>query len=506
MNHESKYTPKYKNNNRIIEAKKNTKQTSLVGGDFSDRLRAYRDLHAHALFSSLGRLIASRLNAALTIIVLAISISLACGFYLLIQNVQQLTSDLESSNQISLFLRDDVSLASANRLANGIKLDPSVQAVKVITKEQALKEFEDFSGFGEAVRALEKNPLPIVLQVIPKNSLEDGQNIETLVENFKQAAEVDFAQLDMQWVKRLQLIIEVGQRSVALMGILLSFAVLFAGFCNLAIIRYKYYYGLSRENRILYGGREKLYECLASQPLAGGYVIEIRDDQRRGHIGRKANIEIRYCKVKIARPKNLTSKSAPKFIELTAIEARERVGAEESIEPVLWRLLTTHHVPDVSVALQMVEWYKTRWLIEEVFRLLKNQGLNIEDSQLQSGKALKSLAILGLQAVLRILQLRQDRDGLCSMQASVTFSPDEIEFAKLVGKHHIKSTTPLQSNPFDECSLAWIGWIIARLGGWKGYRSTASPGVITLKRGMQKFDQMFQGFLIIRNLQDVYKE
>jgi cell division transport system permease protein len=65
MNHESKYTPKYKNNNRIIEAKKNTKQTSLVGGDFSDKLRAYRDLHAHALFSSLGRLVASRLNAVL---------------------------------------------------------------------------------------------------------------------------------------------------------------------------------------------------------------------------------------------------------------------------------------------------------------------------------------------------------------------------------------------------------------------------------------------------------
>jgi cell division transport system permease protein len=227
MNHESKYAPKYKNNNRIIEAKKNSKQTSLVGGDFSDKLRAYRDLHAHALFSSLGRLVTSRLNAVLTIIVLSISISLACGFYLLVENVQQLTADLESSNQISLFLRDDVSLASANRLANGIKLDPSVQAVKVITKEQALKEFEDFSGFGEAVRALEKNPLPIVLQVIPKNSLEEGQNIETLVENFKQAGEVDFAQLDMQWVKKLQLMIDVAQMSVMLLGVLLSLAVLF---------------------------------------------------------------------------------------------------------------------------------------------------------------------------------------------------------------------------------------------------------------------------------------
>lgn len=228
MNHESKYAPKYKNNNRIIEAKKNTKQTtSHVGGDVSDKLRAYRDLHAHALFSSLGRLVASRLNAVLTIIVLSISISLACGFYLLVENVQQLTSDLETSNQISLFLRDDVSLASATKLANGIKLDPSVQAVKVITKEQALKEFEQFSGFGEAIRALEKNPLPIVLQVIPKNSLEEGQNIETLVENFKQAGEVDFAQLDLEWVKKLQLMIDVAQCSVVLLGILLSLAVLF---------------------------------------------------------------------------------------------------------------------------------------------------------------------------------------------------------------------------------------------------------------------------------------
>jgi cell division transport system permease protein len=68
----------------------------------------------------------------------------------LVVNAQQLTEDLEVSNQISLFLRDDVSLVTANRLANGIKLDPSVQIVKVITKEQALKEFEAYRGFGEA--------------------------------------------------------------------------------------------------------------------------------------------------------------------------------------------------------------------------------------------------------------------------------------------------------------------------------------------------------------------
>lgn len=221
------YKPKYKQNRILEEKKRNTRQTSHIGGDFSDKMEAFFDLHGHALLSSLGRLVASRFNAVLTIIVLSISISLACGFYLFVENVQQLTVDLEGSNQISLFLHDDVSLTSANRLANGIKLDPSVQTVQVITKEQALKEFEEFSGFGDAVRALEKNPLPIVLQVIPKNSLEEGQNIETLVENFKQAAEVDFAQLDMQWVKRLQLMIDIAECSIWLLGVLLGLAVLF---------------------------------------------------------------------------------------------------------------------------------------------------------------------------------------------------------------------------------------------------------------------------------------
>jgi hypothetical protein len=262
----------------------------------------------------------------------------------------------------------------------------------------------------------------------------------------------------------------------------------------------------SRDNRILQGTEERLYEYLAHQPSAGSYKLKVRDDSRKGQVNREALIEIRFCRVKIARPKNHKDKDLPAFIELTAIEARERLETGVTTKPVLWRLLTTHQVGDVSMALQMVEWYKTRWLIEEIFRLLKNQGIDIEASQLESGKALKSLAILGLQAVLRILQLRQDRDGLCSMHASVTFSPDEIEFAELVGKHHIKSTTKLQSNPFPVSTLAWMGWIMARLGGWKGYRSSSQPGVITLKRGLDRFDQMYNGFLLQRHFKDVYKE
>ncbi|MFA5019253.1 MAG: permease-like cell division protein FtsX, partial [Methylobacter sp.] len=202
-------------------------QTKISGGNFVDKFHAYRNLHAHALFSSLGRLVASRFSSAMTIVVLAIAISLASGFYLLVANLQQLAGNLEASNQISLFLKDDISEARANKFAGVIRQNPDIQDVKLITKEQALAEFQAYSGFGDAVKALEKNPLPIVIQVLPKNSFENEQALEVLLDDFKRSAEVDFAQMDMQWVKRLQSIMEVARRGVILLSLLLGAGVLF---------------------------------------------------------------------------------------------------------------------------------------------------------------------------------------------------------------------------------------------------------------------------------------
>jgi len=202
-------------------------QTKTSGGNFVDKFHAYRNLHAHALFSSLGRLVASRFSSAMTIIVLAIAISLAGGFYILVANLQQLAGNLEASNQISLFLKDDISEARATKFAGIIRQNPDIQDVKLITKEQALAEFQSYSGFGEAVKALEKNPLPIVIQVLPKNSFENEQALEVLLDDFKRSAEVDFAQMDMQWVKRLQSIMEVARCGVILLSLLLGAGVLF---------------------------------------------------------------------------------------------------------------------------------------------------------------------------------------------------------------------------------------------------------------------------------------
>ena len=211
----------------IKQVKQENKQTALSGGGYNDKVIAYRDLHIHALFSSLARMIASPFSSIMTIAVLAIAISLASCFYIVVANIHQLTGSIETSNQISLFLKEEVSDAHAKKMVENIRSNQNVQSVKLITKEQALEEFKEYSGFGDAINAIKKNPLPIVLQVLPKNSLYVKQGLDDLLKGFKQLPEVDFAQFDLQWVDRLQAIVDVAQVFASLLNSLLAAAVLF---------------------------------------------------------------------------------------------------------------------------------------------------------------------------------------------------------------------------------------------------------------------------------------
>ena len=216
-----------KNKSMATKPNKDKRQTRRAGGGVFDRLSAYRDNHAHALFSSLGRLVTKPFSFLMTIIVLSSSISLACGFYLTLINVQQLTSNLESSNQISLFLKTEINDEQAKELARKIRQNPQVQSVNIINKEQALVEFKNYSGFGAAMDVLEQNPLPSVLQVLAKNSLEDKTALEELYNNLQKFDQVETVQLDMQWVSRLQSIVTVVRYIVWLFSTMIAVGVIF---------------------------------------------------------------------------------------------------------------------------------------------------------------------------------------------------------------------------------------------------------------------------------------
>lgn len=189
--------------------------------------QAYLLNHAHGLFSSLGRLSRAPVTSAMTILVLAVAIALAGCFYIVVANIQQLTGNLQASNQMSLFLKDHVNESAGQKLADELARHQQVENIKFIGKKQAMDEFKANSGFGEALNALEGNPLPNVIQVLPKDVLDNRAALDALMAEFKQMPQVDFVQVDMQWVERLQAIMRIASRGVTLVGILLGFAVTF---------------------------------------------------------------------------------------------------------------------------------------------------------------------------------------------------------------------------------------------------------------------------------------
>ena len=209
---------------------------------------------------------------------------------------------------------------------------------------------------------------------------------------------------------------------------------------------------------------------------------------------RQAVLSLRFGVVEVLRPDGVGLRHLPKNVPLRFVEVIER-NSPDGVEPVHWRLLTTHDVIDVEQAWQIVDWYRLRWTIEQLFRLMKSHGLRIEDSQLASAGALIKLAAIATRAAAMILQLVQARDGKNPEPASNAFSQPEIVVLDSLNPK-IEGKTAMQKNPHAKHSLAWACWIIARLGGWDGYPSSKPPGPITLRHGSEYFHAIVKGWTL----------
>lgn len=180
--------------------------------------------HAQVLFAALGQLARAPLATTLTLAAIGITLALPSGLYVMLNNLERLSAGWERSAQISLFLKRDVSEAGAHKLAQQVRALPTVTGVDFISREAAFTEFKRDSGFGAALNALDSNPLPAVLVVRP--AANDPSAIETLVASLARLPGVDLAQLDIEWLRRLASLLQLAERGVLLLAVLLSLAVL----------------------------------------------------------------------------------------------------------------------------------------------------------------------------------------------------------------------------------------------------------------------------------------
>jgi hypothetical protein len=238
---------------------------------------------------------------------------------------------------------------------------------------------------------------------------------------------------------------------------------------------------------------ESLYAAAKRFAFTAARVVALpeREGKRRARV---AKLALRFGKVELARPNNTRDRGLPRSVRVTLVEVIER-DPPKGTEPVHWRLLTTHEVADAEAAWQIVDWYKRRWIIEQFWRLLKLQGLNLEDSQLETADRLQKLTAIATKAAVITLQLLQARDAPNSERASIAFGEDEMDVLGRLNAE-LQGATALQKNPHRRGSLRWAAWIIAKLGGWDGYPSSKPPGPITFKHGLEEFNAMVAGWTL----------
>jgi len=207
--------------------------------------------------------------------------------------------------------------------------------------------------------------------------------------------------------------------------------------------------------------------------------------------GRIARVAVSFGSVTVLKPKTGPASRDAKQVPLNLVVAGE-VGDPGSGKPLLWRLLTTMPVETLEEALEIIRLYRLRWRIEQVFRVLKRDGLALEQSQIEEASRLFKLAAMAVGAAARIIQLTDAREA-SNRPATDVIDPSLIEAADTISKT-LEGKTERQKNRHPRGSLSWLAWITARLGGWNCYYKP--PGPKTMADGWRRLADMLGGYTI----------
>ena len=155
------------------------------------------------------------------------------------------------------------------------------------------------------------------------------------------------------------------------------------------------------------GEQQDLWEHVAALPRLAGKTVEIvACGGKRARPGRKAKLDLRAARVRLAPPRKSRSRETVNMLAVSATEPDPPAGKE----PLNWLLLTTEDRADTETAQTVVTWYERRWTIEEYFKVLKT-GARIEDRRLDHADDLRKCLAFDAVTACHVFDLeRRARD------------------------------------------------------------------------------------------------
>lgn len=178
--------------------------------------------HQQPLKLVIGRMRNNLMATLLMFCVIGVTLCLPAILYTVVDNLSRLTGDVESKPQISLFLKLDGS--NKTEIEAQLKKHADVASFEFVSKDDAWSKMQQDKNTADAAASLEKNPLPDAFYITPKNISPD--NMGYLQAEMQKWNGVELAQVDANWVKRLDTILKLGKKAVFVLVVLLGFALI----------------------------------------------------------------------------------------------------------------------------------------------------------------------------------------------------------------------------------------------------------------------------------------
>jgi hypothetical protein len=230
-----------------------------------------------------------------------------------------------------------------------------------------------------------------------------------------------------------------------------------------------------------------LWPKVERQAIAGYLTVHITPNQKRA--ARTAKVSLRFTQVQLKPPWRPKQKKLP-IVTLNAILVREDNPPAGVAEPIEWLLLTNTPVATFEAALQVVQWYCTRWQIEIYHKVIKS-GCKVEDCRLKTADRLQNYIALMNVVAWRLLWLTYINRAEPNLPCTAILTT--IEWESLYMRIHKTSQLP-DSIPTVRQAVRWI----AQLGGFLGRKADGEPGIVVIWRGWQRLQDIAATWYLVK--------
>ncbi|MDQ2993610.1 MAG: ABC transporter permease [Pseudomonadota bacterium] len=180
----------------------------------------------HAFAISWRRIQQHTFSNIITILVIATTLSLPAVFWALANNLSHVSNAWRQNSEITAYLISDATTANIDKLVTDLKKDTTIADVRYISPEEGLKELSLQSNLRDLSTALPNNPLPGVISITLKSTLNIEQQAQKLSEALQHNKLISSVQVDATWMHRLHAISATCQRVSLLLGCLLGIGVI----------------------------------------------------------------------------------------------------------------------------------------------------------------------------------------------------------------------------------------------------------------------------------------